>query len=225
MPTAEQIDIVQTVASFAERSRTHYADTKELTNSGGITCVTMRVPVALLNRIRDLEQAFTQDVKTSSSTQRQSAQPFDYQTAANLLAGKCSRVSDDLIGSFVASARAAHDDRTTLEQDLRELRSLVSAREAEIDLLKGLLHDVEKAGRETAEGLLLWALWHHQGSGSPVGQPIRRYLGMGQHDAMLVEQVQHATDVVGQIMSPAAASEIKSHDGPGADVAGAERGL
>ena len=36
---------------------------------------------------------------------------------------------------------------------------------------------------------LLWVLWHHLGASSPVGQPIRRYLGMGQHDRMTPEEV------------------------------------
>jgi hypothetical protein len=29
---------------------------------------------------------------------------------------------------------------------------------------------------------LLFALWHHQGASSPVGQPIRAMLGIGEHD-------------------------------------------
>lgn len=39
---------------------------------------------------------------------------------------------------------------------------------------------------------LLWLLWNHQGSGSPVGQPIRKYLGMGQFQGMTKEQVEAA---------------------------------
>jgi len=38
-------------------------------------------------------------------------------------------------------------------------------------------------------GLLLWALYHHQGANSPVGQPIRAALGIGQHDHMTPEQI------------------------------------
>jgi hypothetical protein len=41
---------------------------------------------------------------------------------------------------------------------------------------------------------LLWVLWNHQGAGSPVGQPIRRYLGMGQFERMSEEQVKAARD-------------------------------
>jgi hypothetical protein len=39
---------------------------------------------------------------------------------------------------------------------------------------------------------LLWVLWHHLGASSSVGQPIRRYLGMGQHDRMTPEGIEAA---------------------------------
>lgn len=42
------------------------------------------------------------------------------------------------------------------------------------------------------EGLLLWALYHAQGGSSPVGQPIRRYFGIGQHERMTDEQIARA---------------------------------
>ena len=38
-------------------------------------------------------------------------------------------------------------------------------------------------------GPLLWVLWHHQGSKSPVGQAIRKYLGMGQFESMTDRQI------------------------------------
>jgi hypothetical protein len=46
--------------------------------------------------------------------------------------------------------------------------------------------------RKQFEDCLLLALWHHQGGSSPVGQPIRRALGIGQHDSMTPEQVARA---------------------------------
>jgi hypothetical protein len=61
----------------------------------------------------------------------------------------------------------------------------VRARDAEIEDLKALL---------------LWALWHHQGASSPVGQPIRRALGIGPHDALTVGQVHAGSDVVARVM-------------------------
>ena len=35
---------------------------------------------------------------------------------------------------------------------------------------------------------LCFALWHHQGGSSSIGQPIREMLGLGQHDHMTSEQ-------------------------------------
>jgi hypothetical protein len=42
------------------------------------------------------------------------------------------------------------------------------------------------------DALLLWALYHHQGGKSDVGQPIRRLLGIGQHDDLTDEQIRTA---------------------------------
>lgn len=44
----------------------------------------------------------------------------------------------------------------------------------------------------TRRGLLLWALFHHQGTNSPVGQPIRRALGIGQYDELTPEHIAEA---------------------------------
>jgi hypothetical protein len=45
---------------------------------------------------------------------------------------------------------------------------------------------------DTARAALLWVLWHHQGGSSPVGQPIRFALGMGQHDHLSPTQLAEA---------------------------------
>jgi len=45
---------------------------------------------------------------------------------------------------------------------------------------------------DTARAALLWVLWHHQGGSSPVGQPIRFALGMGQHDRLNDHQLAEA---------------------------------
>ena len=42
------------------------------------------------------------------------------------------------------------------------------------------------------EGLLLWALYHHQGANSVVGQPIRQALGMSQSASLSTEQINRA---------------------------------
>ena len=56
--TAEQLDILQTVIEFAAESKVKYKKTKEFTTENGGTCMTIRVPVALLNRIRELGEEF-----------------------------------------------------------------------------------------------------------------------------------------------------------------------
>ena len=45
---------------------------------------------------------------------------------------------------------------------------------------------------DTARSALLWVLWHHQGSSSDVGQPIRFALGMGQTEPLTGRQIAQA---------------------------------
>lgn len=52
--TPEQTDAIKTIVDFAERSRDTYDDTREWTSRDNGSCMTIRVPVALLNRIREL---------------------------------------------------------------------------------------------------------------------------------------------------------------------------
>jgi hypothetical protein len=46
-----------------------------------------------------------------------------------------------------------------------------------------------KKENQQLRGLLLWALYHSQGGSSPVGQPIRRALGIGTHARLTEEEV------------------------------------
>lgn len=46
--------------------------------------------------------------------------------------------------------------------------------------------------RQQMESALLWTLWHHQGGSSHIGQPIRKLLGIGQHERMTDEQIKQA---------------------------------
>lgn len=68
---------------------------------------------------------------------------------------------------------------------------------------------------ETGRAALLWLLWHHQGSGSEIGQPIRFALGMGQHDHLSDEQV-FLAKMYGELrqntQSKAAASDVGLND-------------
>lgn len=45
---------------------------------------------------------------------------------------------------------------------------------------------------DTPRAAIAWVLWHHQGGESPVGQPLRYSLGMGQHDRMTDHQIAEA---------------------------------
>lgn len=62
-----------------------------------------------------------------------------------------------------------------------------------VTLETALLLAAENVDRQTKErDALLWVLWHHQGGSSPVGQPIRRALGIGQFDHLTLTQVLRA---------------------------------
>jgi hypothetical protein len=45
---------------------------------------------------------------------------------------------------------------------------------------------------DTGRAALLWVLWHYQGGSSPVGQPLRFALGMGEHDRLTESQLLEA---------------------------------
>lgn len=46
--------------------------------------------------------------------------------------------------------------------------------------------------QQQMEAALLWTLYHHQGGSSHIGQPIRKLLGIGEHDRLTDEQLAHA---------------------------------
>ncbi|WP_181977874.1 hypothetical protein [Pseudomonas abyssi] len=52
------------------------------------------------------------------------------------------------------------------------------------------------------KGMLLWILYHHQGGKCPIGQPIRRVLGIEQHAALTTEQVRYAVTVARMAGAP-----------------------
>lgn len=63
-----------------------------------------------------------------------------------------------------------------------------------LNVLVGQLDEVQQM-----HGLLLWALWHHQGASSPIGQPIRRALGIDAHARLTAKQVTLAKQVAGSL--------------------------
>lgn len=62
-------------------------------------------------------------------------------------------------------------------EDLRAIVARIDAQAAEIERLKAAL---------------LWTIWHKQGGSSPIGQPLRRVLEIGQFEALTPEQVECA---------------------------------
>lgn len=52
--------------------------------------------------------------------------------------------------------------------------------------------------RQQMEAALLWTLYHHQGGSSHIGQPIRKLLGIGQHDRLTNEQIAQAKEFFGE---------------------------
>lgn len=95
------------VAEFAERSRKEYASTKEWTALPAHSCETIRVPVALLNRIRDLHELFA-------------ARP-----AGKLIPAYGELV--DALGKMIPLAAEAVTDRQATVEVLAEDAALVSA--------------------------------------------------------------------------------------------------
>jgi hypothetical protein len=68
-----------------------------------------------------------------------------------------------------------------------------------------------------SRAMLLNVLWHHQGGSSPVGQPLRALLGIGQHDRLTDEQVSEAKWIDALLAKASGAygvamPEISSHD-------------
>ena len=74
-----------------------------------------------------------------------------------------------------------------------ELRARVMALESQSNHI-GDINKMVPPTVATDEELapLLWVLWYHQGAKSHVGQPIRKYLGMGQFERMSDQQIEVA---------------------------------
>ena len=67
--------------------------------------------------------------------------------------------------------------------------------EANIQASMQRIRELAAPLRHSDTAPLLWVLYNHQGAHSPIGQPIRRYLGMGQFERMTSEQIQAAKQV------------------------------
>lgn len=67
--------------------------------------------------------------------------------------------------------------------------------------VKELARRYNEAIRQRGELLaaLLWVLWHHQGGSSDTGQPIRKLLGIGQHERLTNEQLLLAKSFIARV--------------------------
>ena len=65
-----------------------------------------------------------------------------------------------------------------------------------------LAYDALNDENRRLRGLLLWALYHHQGGSSTVGQPIREALGIGEYAALTAKQIEEAQISGGVLMTP-----------------------
>jgi hypothetical protein len=67
---------------------------------------------------------------------------------------------------------------------------LVYLRANEIEQIIAALLLADAAERQ--ESALWWVLWHHQGGSSPIGQTLRKFLGIGQYAALNLKQLDAA---------------------------------
>jgi hypothetical protein len=112
----------------------------------------------------------------------------------------------DLAEGYASACEQYGRDKSwkSLDRASAEKKPLIAA----IDAMQAQIDSLRKE-REDMEGLLLWALWHHQGASSPVGRPIRKFLRMEQHQALLVGQAHHAREVVARLSDAALSEESK----------------
>ena len=83
-----------------------------------------------------------------------------------------------------------HPPLEKVSSEADELRKQIADLHAESAGFFSLIEDHPK--RQQMEDALLWTLYHHQGGSSHIGQPIRKLLGIGQHDRLTDEQIAEA---------------------------------
>lgn len=108
------------------------------------------------------------------------------------------RLAQEGHGELAQHLRDAIDLRAEVEEGDRQSKIMLDSYADENQRISDerdrLRAEVEalRADAERKRGLLLWALYHAQGGSSPVGQPIRRHLGIEQHAHLTSEQISDA---------------------------------
>ena len=80
--------------------------------------------------------------------------------------------------------------------------SAIDAAMASMEPTKIMIETMIIEENKKFRGLLLWALYHHQGGSSTIGQPIRKMLGIREHDKMTHDQIEEAQIAGGVIETP-----------------------
>lgn len=97
--------------------------------------------------------------------------------------------------STIEDLQVALSQETDRADNAGRNASAFEERMGNLQVRNGKLNDEQgilRARLAERDALLLWALYHHQGGKSDVGQPIRRLLGIGQHDDLTDEQIKAA---------------------------------
>jgi hypothetical protein len=96
--------------------------------------------------------------------------------------------SSRIYARLACAVRTGADDAALA----RLLRHEVNARAAKTEFRDNVRTPIQRGANEIErlQGCLLWLLWHHQGSSSPIGQPIRRALGIDRYAPMTEAQIE-----------------------------------
>ena len=150
-----------------------------------------------------LEQQFRLGVRSAQGSRPSNV---ECKPAADALQGLCDLIGLELrkASSVTARALVAKNEAESRElqaaQEADELRALA---DSEGTRAVEYLRRAKKAEAEVKKlrDAALWALMHHQGGSSPVGQPLRKALGIPPHADLTQEQF-NAAKVAAGIWGP-----------------------
>jgi hypothetical protein len=118
------------------------------------------------------------------------------EAAIKALEGLAAQPQGEVLPNPFAFYQIIQEKNAALDQ-CRRLETIIAELEEKLDAapqpaMPVVPQEMRVDFTDTARAALLWVLWHHQGSSSKVGQPIRFALGMGAHDHLNDHQVAEA---------------------------------